>query len=530
MWMGRKRTRRGALVVALFLVLPAAHAGAQAPSEAHAPVALAAFDSASGRWYLHPPGSAHPAERFFFGQTGDVGLMGDWDCDGVDTVGTFNPNTGLATLRNSNAAGPPDVSFYVGQPGDIPLAGDWDGDGCDSVGVYRPQQGRALLRNRLSTGTADLDYFFGDPGDRPFAADFTGAGYDTVGLYRETSGLVYLRQSHTTGFADFSFVYGNPQDRFVAGDWDGDGTDTVGVVRTADATFYARNANTQGIADYAHPFADSDLQVVSGRFPLTGPGDPAVGRILPTNRLVAYYGNHQVPAMGVLGETGPAEAVARVQAAAAPIATPQRPAVGAFEMIVTVAQARPGADGNYSAPSDPEQLRPWLAAAEAAGLQVIFDIQPGRSHFLPEVQRYEELLKEPHVHLALDPEWRVGPGGVPGQGVGQVDASEVNLVSAWLSNLVVEHNLPDKLLIIHQFELRMITNRDQLLARPGLIPVIHMDGFGPQWLKLQTYSYVHVDGPPWRNGFKLFYDEDTDIFEPWEVLQLDPVPDLITYQ
>ena len=92
-----------------------------------------------------------------------------------------------------------------------------------------------------------------------------------------------------------------------------------------------------------------------------------------------------MPAMGVLGESGPAGAVERVQAATAPYATPDRPAVGAFEMIVTVAQASAGSDGNYSAPSDPAELRPWLDAARDAGIEVIFDIQPGRSNFLPEV-------------------------------------------------------------------------------------------------------------------------------------------------
>ena len=66
-------------------------------------------------------------------------------------------------------------------------------------------------------------------------------------------------------------------------------------------------------------------------------------------------------------------------------------------------------------------------------------------------------------------------------------------------------------------------------ARPGLAWVLHMDGFGPRGTKLNTYSFVHVDRP-FFNGFKLFYDEDTNIFQPNEILQLDPVPDLVTYQ
>ncbi len=511
------------------VLTPPASASAAGVSEAPT-TTLAAFNPASGRWYLHQPGARYPSESFFFGEPGDQPLMGDWDCDGVDTAGMFRPGNGFAYLRDDNSTGNADHQFFFGSAGDIGLAGDWDGDGCDTIGVFRPSTGKVYLRNSLDTGGAAVSFFFGNPGDRPFAADFDGDGVDSIGLYRESSGFVYLRDTLTTGVADVTFYYGEPSDQFVAGDWNGDGIDTVGVSRFRDGSVYLRNQNSQGFADTSFRFSDSDLIALAGSFPVEGPGDPALERVFPGKRVVAYYGNHQVPAMGVLGETGPEQAVERVKEAAAPYGTTRRPAIGAFEMIVTVAQARPGSDGNYSAPTDPAELRPWLDAARDNGLLVIFDIQPGRSDFLTEVMRYEELLKEPHVNLALDPEWRMGPGGVPGQGVGQVDASEVNAVSQWLSDLVIENNLPDKLFILHQFQLRMITNRDQLVARPGLISVIHMDGFGGRSLKQTTYRYVQVDPPPFYNGFKLFFDEDTNLYQPWEVLQFDTVPDLITYQ
>lgn len=526
MQMGRTyNRRRGPILVVLLLgflavLTPTVKAEAQS-----AEVGLAAVQN--GRWYLYEPGAEFPSARFSFGTPWHQPLLGDWDCDGIDTVGSFGG--GRVSLRNTNTAGTEDLAFFFGQPTDIALAGDWDGDGCDSIGAYRPTQGLVFLRNDLTTGPADETYYFGEPGDRPFAADFNGAGFDSVGLYREATGLVYLRESHTTGVADFDFFYGEPDDQFIGGDWDGDGVETVGIVRSSDRSVYLRNQNTQGVADSTYPLATSGFTILSGRFEPVGTPDRTLVPLLPTNRVVAYYGNHLVPAMGVLGETGPIDAVARVQAAAAPYSRPGRPAVGAFEMIVTVAQARPGSDGNYSAPSDPAELRPWLDAARDAGIEVIFDIQPGRANFLPEVQYYEELLKEPHVHLALDPEWRMSPTGIPGQGVGQVDASEVNAVARWLSDLVVANDLPDKMLIVHQFQTRMITNRDQLETHPGLIHIIHMDGFGGQRIKLQTYSYVHAE-PPFFNGFKLFYDEDTNIFQPDGLLQISPVPDLITYQ
>ena len=253
--------------------------------------------------------------------------------------------------------------------------------------------------------------------------------------------------------------------------------------------------------------------------------------VFDNQRVVAYYGNHLTAALGVLGETGPEAAVGRVQARAAQFNAPDKPAVGAFEMIVTVAQRSAGLDGNFSHPSQLEDVERWIDVAAENGLHVILDIQPGRSHFLPESQRYESLLKRPNVHLALDPEWRMGPTQRPGQTVGSVTAAEVNEVSAWLSNLVIENDLPEKMLILHQFQTRMIKNREDVIDRAGLATVIHADGFGGRAIKQQTYGILKVE-EPFYNGFKLFIDEDTRIYQPSEVLQFstNPVPDLITYQ
>lgn len=253
--------------------------------------------------------------------------------------------------------------------------------------------------------------------------------------------------------------------------------------------------------------------------------------LFPHIRVVAYYGNHQSRLMGVLGETGPENAALRVRAAAARFDQPNRPAVGAFEMIATVAQRSAGADGNYSHPSQLADLQYWIDVARDEGMYVILDIQPGQSDFYTESVRYESLLMQPHVGLALDPEWRMQPGQRPGQLVGSVTAAEINGVSKWLSDLVVEHNLPDKIFVLHQFQSRMIRNRQDVVDRPGLETIIHADGFGGRAIKLETYSIIQAS-PPFWNGFKLFIDEDTRIFQPGEVLSFAtvPVPDLISYQ
>jgi lysyl endopeptidase len=59
-----------------------------------------------------------------YGVPGDAPLVGDWDGDGIDTVGIYRNNEFY--LRNNNTAGPADVSLIYGVPGDAPLVGDWD--------------------------------------------------------------------------------------------------------------------------------------------------------------------------------------------------------------------------------------------------------------------------------------------------------------------------------------------------------------------------------------------------------------------
>jgi hypothetical protein len=75
----------------------------------------------------------------------------------------------------------------------------------------------------------------------------------------------------------------------------------------------------------------------------------------------------------------------------------------------------------------------------------------------------------------------------------------------------------------------MIPDRYLVEAKPGLSIMFHMDGFGGRGEKMATWGFVKT-GPPFHNGFKLFYDEDSNRYRPDEVVALTPSPDLITYQ
>ena len=214
--------------------------------------------------------------------------------------------------------------------------------------------------------------------------------------------------------------------------------------------------------------------------PAAPPELPRGGRsVLPEHRVVAFYGAPQSRELGALGIGTPRGAARRLAREAGRYRRDDRAELPALELIAVIANADAGDDGMYRARQSDAVIRRYLRAARQAKALLLLDIQPGRSDFFTETTRLEKWLKEPDVGLALDPEWRVGEGQVPGQVIGRVDAREVNATSAWLSQLVVENGLPEKLFVIHQFTDDMVEHRD--LKQPeGLDMVLNVDGFGGQ--------------------------------------------------
>ncbi|MCQ9352817.1 hypothetical protein NQ015_07925 [Corynebacterium sp. 153RC1] len=259
------------------------------------------------------------------------------------------------------------------------------------------------------------------------------------------------------------------------------------------------------------------------------------GVVFPGRRMVALYGHPSGPALGVLGEQGPQEAVQRVQELVEQYkdAAPEEHILPAFEIIATVATAGAGPDGDYSNETAVEDLRPYVDAIGRAGGYAILDLQPGQARFLDQAKRYEELLALPHVGLALDPEWRIQPHEKPMQRIGSVDAAEVNEVATWLADFTKEHNLPQKVLVVHQFQLGMLERREAIdTSRPELAWVLHADGHGNPGDKLGTWDTLRQDLQPgfflaWKN----FIDEDTPTFSPAQTYsEVTPRPWFVSYQ
>ena len=174
----------------------------------------------------------------FLGNVNDRAVTGDWNGDGVDTIGVFRDGTWF--LHNANeSTGTPDITVSFGQAGDVPLAGDWNGDGIDTIGLYRPSTGQFLLRKNNNTATGPFNNViidgFGGLLDKPVAGDWDGNGTDTVGLllFAQTGAPTQFRllNANATGSTFITVSFGQGGDLPVAGDWDGDGIDTIGVFR-----------------------------------------------------------------------------------------------------------------------------------------------------------------------------------------------------------------------------------------------------------------------------------------------------------
>lgn len=266
----------------------------------------------------------------------------------------------------------------------------------------------------------------------------------------------------------------------------------------------------------------------------TGVQLPGGGQVLfPGRRMVALYGHPGDSILGSLGEQPLPAAITRARKVADSYAAlVQEPVIPTFEIITTVASASAGADGDYSLETPIERIKPWVDAAREAGMYVMLDLQPGRTDFLTQAKRYAPLLMQPHVGLALDPEWRLGPNERHMVQIGSVSAAEVNTVVTWLAELTRANKLPQKLLMLHQFRLDMITERSTVdTSHDELRILIHADGFGTPSQKFNTWRAMHLNPPPnvaW--GWKNFYDEDSPTFTPSQTVAINPSPVYVSYQ
>lgn len=264
---------------------------------------------------------------------------------------------------------------------------------------------------------------------------------------------------------------------------------------------------------------------------------PNAGAILPFNRVIAYYGNLYSKGMGVLGQYGEEEMLKKLNTEVEKwnLADPGTPALPALHYIAVTAQGSPGDSGKYRLRMPGSEIDKVLAIAKKINAIVFLDIQVGFSTIQIELPLLEKYLKMPQVHLGMDPEFSMKTGIRPGKIVGTYDADDINYAANYLAKIVRDNNLPPKILVVHRYTQKMVTNFNFIKPLPEVQIVMHMDGWGGAAKKINTYQQFIYKEPVQFAGFKLFYKNDiltpgTTLMIPKDLLKLRPKPIYIQYQ
>jgi len=292
----------------------------------------------------------------------------------------------------------------------------------------------------------------------------------------------------------------------------------------------------------AHDSASYQSVIRAGRKAMAnwpvGP-TPIDGAVLPHKRIVAFYGNPLVKKMGVLGEYPVDEMLSKLDETveAWRKADPSTPVQPALHLIAVVAQGAPGRDGMYRSRMDTALIEKVYGWAQKKNALLFLDVQVGHSTIQQELPRLLPFLSRPNVHLGVDPEFYMHyerEGVLPSKKVGQMDAADVNYVTRTLSKLVEEKHLPPKVFVVHRWTRKMVSNASKIALDPRVQIVMDMDGWGPPWLKFDSYRDYEVAEPVQFTGFKVFFHHDMRkgdaLLTPRELLRLQPRPLYIQYQ
>ena len=271
------------------------------------------------------------------------------------------------------------------------------------------------------------------------------------------------------------------------------------------------------------------------RWPVRTPAY-ARGALLPSHRVIAFYGNPLSRRMGILGELDPEPMLKKLdtEVAAWRRADPSTPVMPALHLIATVAQGSAGRDGTWRTRMGDSLIMKVIRMAETRNAIVFLDIQVGKSTIQDELPPLMKWLERPNVHLGIDAEFSMKDGSNPGRRVGTYDARDINWVQTQMSELIKRKNLPPKILVVHRYTRPMITNYRNIAFDPHVQIVMHMDGWGTPPIKIASFRAYVQSEPVQFAGFKLFYKNDvragSQMMAPGEALRLWPKPFYIQYQ
>ena len=311
--------------------------------------------------------------------------------------------------------------------------------------------------------------------------------------------------------------------------------DTINTPAGAGGTSSKLPARFFDTAAYNKKMLELSNHDSTGKWPVSS-AYPLPGAIFPDNRVIAYYGNLYSTRMGILGEIPKDSMFKKLQeeVAAWQAADPSTKTLPALHYIATTAQGSAGRDGKYRLRMPFHQIDTIMNWASQINALVFVDIQVGHSTVKDEVPLLEKYLRQPNVHLGIDPEFSMKNGERPGSKIGTFTSDDINDAIDFLAAVVRKNELSPKVLVVHRFTQGMVTGYDKIKKVPEVQVVIDMDGFGDKILKRSTYLRYIYKEPVQFTGFKLFYKNDTKntsgIYTPAELLKFTPKPVYIQYQ
>ncbi len=257
--------------------------------------------------------------------------------------------------------------------------------------------------------------------------------------------------------------------------------------------------------------------------PAKAPG----GALFPNHRVLSLYG--AAGGFGIIGRKSVNGAGRKLNEQIKPYRERSNEKVTkAFDLVAVIATQCSSRRDKCRTRVSNDTIQRYLQKIRSMGGRLILDIQPGRADVLDEMNHLKGFLNEPDVDVALDAEWNVGPRGEPGQDLGSLSAKKINKATTKLRKMVNNHDLPPKLLIVHQFREDSVRGEPQI-RRPDAIDVtLNFDGIGSPAAKRQGYKNLSFAGL--FRGFSLFYKLDQNLMSPGQVMGLKPKPDYIMYQ
>ncbi|TLP40626.1 hypothetical protein [Arcobacter arenosus] len=241
--------------------------------------------------------------------------------------------------------------------------------------------------------------------------------------------------------------------------------------------------------------------------------------------LIGFYGRPNTKSLGILGQSSLDELVKKMHEKK----LFYEKELGdkfevqmAFHIIYGLATPDAGRRNDYMLRLSHKSLMNFINRAKKENFKVIIDLQMGTNSPSEAVKIVLEYLKYDKVHLAIDPEFKIPKHRryPPGRYVGHIFAQDLNEVQRLVNDYIQENNLNKKELIVHMFHPRMLRKKDEVEKFNNVNLIYNIDGHGNPAVKIKIYNnlYTQEELDIAKSGFKIFYETDTKIMSPKEIL------------